>query len=138
MTEYNIKLQQLQKEFKSIDDKRANKWEFKPYQKAIFDFVMQSKKSVVFKVLDYEIILRVGTEHFGFKHFLIKHYGVDSVGEIKAIDILNIGNVIKNNICVPANDDKIKFIQTKGELKYSLILKKESNGKLIVSFFSSK
>ena len=40
MTEYNIKLQQLQKEFKSIDDKRANKWEFKPYQKAIFDFVI--------------------------------------------------------------------------------------------------
>jgi len=62
----------LQKEYKEIDKKRANKWQYKSHQKAIFDFVMKSAKLTIFKFLDYEIILKVGDEHFGFKHFLIK------------------------------------------------------------------
>ena len=32
----------------------------------------------------------------------------------------------------------IKFIQTKGDLKYSVVLKPQKDGKLVVSFFSSK
>jgi hypothetical protein len=49
------------------------------------------------------------------------------VGEIKANDILKLGNVIKNNISVPAKEDKIKFIQTKGDLKYSVVLKPQKD-----------
>jgi hypothetical protein len=138
MTLYDLKLQQLQKEFKEIDNKRANKWQYQPHQKAIYDFVIKSQKYTTFSVAGYDIILRVGNEHFGFKHFLLKHYGIDCVGEIKAIDILNIGNVIKNDITVPTDGDKIKFTQIKGDLKYSVILKKAKNGKFIMSFFSSK
>lgn len=138
MTPYDIKFQQLQKEFKEINTKRANKWQFKPHQKAIYDFVMKSQRYTTFSIDGVDIILRVGNDDFGFKHFLLKHYGSNSVGEIKALDILNIGNIIKNNITVPANDGKIKFIQIKNDLKYSVVLKKEKDGRLVVSFFSSK
>lgn len=138
MTDYELKLQQLQKEFKEINTKRANKWEFTPDQKAIYDFVIKSQKYTTFNIAGYEIILRVGNEDFGFKHFLLKHYGTGCIGEIKANDILKLGNVIKHNISIPAKEDKIKFIQTKGDLKYSVVLKPQKDGKLVVSFFSSK
>ena len=138
MTDYDLKLQQLQKEFKEINTKKANKWDFTPDQKAIYDFVMKSQKYTTFNIAGYDIILRVGNEDFGFKHFLLKHYGTGCVGEIKANDILKLGNVIKHNISVPAKEDKIKFIQTKGDLKYSVVLKPQKDGKLVVSFFSSK
>jgi len=139
MSEYFLKLQNLQKEFKEIDKRRANKWEFKPHQRAIFDFVMKSKKYVVFNVLEYEIVLRVGNERYGFKHFLLRHYGDGCEGEIKALDILNIGNVVRNNIVLPAKDKKrVIFMQNKGGLKYSLVLEKRESSKLVVSFFSSE
>ena len=138
MTDYELKLQQLQKEFKEINTKKANKWDFTPDQKAIYDFVMKSQKYTTFNIAGYDIILKVGNEDFGFKHFLLKHYGTGCVGEIKANDILKLGNVIKHNISVPAKEDKIKFIQTKGDLKYSVVLKPQKDGKLVVSFFSSK
>ena len=138
MTDYELKLQQLQKEFKEINTKKVNKWDFTPDQKAIYDFVMKSQKYTTFNIAGYDIILKVGNEDFGFKHFLLKHYGTGCVGEIKANDILKLGNVIKHNISVPAKEDKIKFIQTKGDLKYSVVLKPQKDGKLVVSFFSSK
>ena len=138
MTDYDLKLQQLQKEFIEINTKRANKWQFTPDQKAIYDFVIKSQRYTTFNIAGYDIILKVGNEDFGFKHFLLKHYGSGCVGEIKANDILKLGNVIKNNISVPAKEDKIKFIQTKGDLKYSVVLKPQKDGKLVVSFFSSK
>ena len=138
MTDYDLKLQQLQKEFIEINTKRANKWQFTPDQKAIYDFVIKSQRYTTFNIAGYDIILKVGNEDFGFKHFLLKHYGTCCVGEIKANDILKLGNVIKHNISVPAKEDKIKFIQTKGDLKYSVVLKPQKDGKLVVSFFSSK
>ena len=138
MTDYELKLQQLQKEFIEINTKRANKWQFTPDQKAIYDFVIKSQRYTTFNIAGYDIILKVGNEDFGFKHFLLKHYGTGCVGEIKANDILKLGNVIKHNISVPAKEDKIKFIQTKGDLKYSVVLKPQKDGKLVVSFFSSK
>lgn len=138
MTDYELKLQQLQKEFIEINKKRANKWEFTPDQKAMYDFVVKSQSYTTFHISGYDIVLRVGNEDFGFKHFLLEHYGTGCRGEIKANDILKLGNVIKNNICIPAKEDKIKFIQKKGSLKYSVILKPQRDGKLIVSFFSSK
>ena len=138
MTDYELKLQQLQKEFKEINTKKANKWDFTPDQKAIYDFVIKSQRYTTFNIAGYDIILKVGNEDFGFKHFLLKHYGTGCVGEIKANDILKLGNVIKHNISVPAKEDKIKFIQTKGDLKYSVVLKPQKDGKLVVSFFSSK
>ena len=138
MTDYDLKLQQLQKEFIEINTKRANKWQFTPDQKAIYDFVIKSQRYTTFNIAGYDIILKVGNEDFGFKHFLLKHYGTGCVGEIKANDILKLGNVIKHNISVPAKEDKIKFIQTKGDLKYSVVLKPQKDGKLVVSFFSSK
>jgi hypothetical protein len=138
MTDYDLKLQQLQKEFIEINTKRASKWQFTPDQKAIYDFVIKSQRYTTFNIAGYDIILKVGNEDFGFKHFLLKHYGTGCVGEIKANDILKLGNVIKHNISVPAKEDKIKFIQTKGDLKYSVVLKPQKDGKLVVSFFSSK
>ena len=138
MTDYDLKLQQLQKEFIEINTKRANKWQFTPDQKAIYDFVIKSQRYTTFNIAGYDIILKVGNEDFGFKHFLLKHYGTGCVGEIKANDILKLGNVIKHNISVPAKEDKIKFIQTKGDLKYSVVLKPQKDRKLVVSFFSSK
>ena len=140
MNEYYIRLQRLQKEFKAIKIKQANKWKFKPHQQAIYDFVMQSQKSTTFTINDYTITIKVGNENFGFKHILLRHYGVGCDGEISARDILNIGNVIKNNIIVPSKKKgRINFIQTKedGE-KYTVVLTQQNPNDLIFTFFSSK
>lgn len=138
MTEYDKRFQKLQKEFLAINEKRANKWQFKPHQQEIYDFVIQSKKSTIFTIGDYTITLRVGNEHFGFKHIILRHYCNGCDGEITARDILNIGNVIKNNIIIPSHrNDRLKFIQSKDNVKYTVILTKENPNDLIFTFFSS-
>jgi len=135
---YPHKLKKLQKEF--VDIKKTKKWQFDSSQSAIFNFVVNTEKSTTFTVEGYTITLAVGTNDFGFKHFILKHYGSGCNGEVKAIDILKIGNIIKNDIVTEASDDtKIKFTQNKGDnVLYTLIVKKKKHNELIVSFFSSK
>ncbi|NQY22851.1 MAG: hypothetical protein HRT41_02375 [Campylobacteraceae bacterium] len=138
MTEYDKKLEKLQKEFIEINRKRANKWQFKSHQQAIYDFVIKSQRQTSFNVKDYNITLKVGNEDFGFMHFLLGHYGEECPGEITAKDILNIGNVINNDISLPTEKGKKKFTQSKGDYNYIVILSKRKDGDLVISFFSSK
>ncbi len=135
---YAEKLQELQKEFKEIKSRLGSKRELKPHQQAVYDFVMQSKKSVEFEVAGYYVVLFKGHKGIGFKHILLKHYGAGCTGEITARDILNIGNVIKNDITLEGYKSRISFIQTKNDKKYTVIAKKKENNKLILNFFSSK
>ena len=140
MSEYYIRLQKLQKDFKEIKIKKANKWEFKPHQQAMYDFVMQSKRSTTFTINEYTITINVGNENFGFMHIILRHFCDGCDGEITAKDILNIGYVIKNNITVPSKKKgRVNFIQTKenGE-KYTVVLTKQNPNDLIFTFFSSK
>lgn len=135
--EYKIKFQQLQREFLEI--KQANKWKFEAHHQAIYDFVIYEKNYIEFKVNDYDIIMRKGSKDFGFKHFILRHFGLGADGEIKSLDILKIGNVIKQDITIPAKGkNKVVFIQNKNNTKYTLILKKEKSGKLLFNFFSDK
>ena len=133
--EYKIKFQKLQREFLSI--KQANKWKFELHHQAIYDFVVHEKRYVEFCINDYDIIIRKGNKDFGFMHFILRHFGNDSDGEIKALDILKLGNVIKQDITIPAKSrNRIVFIQNKNNIKYTVILKKEKSGKLLFNFFS--
>jgi len=135
--EYRLKLRQLQKEF--IQIKQDANWKFDPHHKAMFDFVVQAKNEIEFQINDHNIIVRKNNKDFGFKHLLLRHYGNGSDGEIKALDILKIGNVIKQEITIPSRGNKkISFIQTKNGHKYTVILRKEKSGKLLFNFFSSK
>jgi|GEM_PF-4220083 len=135
--EYKEKLKLLQKEF--IEINKTKKWKFENHQQAIFDFVMQKKSFTEFKVNDYDIIIKKGNKNFGFQHLILRHYGIGSDGEIKALDILKIGNVIKQDTTIPAKGSKkIVFIQNKNGIKYTVILLKESKGKMIFNFFSGK
>jgi hypothetical protein len=137
MNLYQQKLQQLQTEF--IDIKRTARWKFEPHHQSIFDFVIKQQQCTTFKILDYIIIVRIGDEDHGFKHLLLRHYGIDCVGQITALDILKIGNVIKCNIQVPSKKkNRKKFIQNKNNEKYTVILEEENPNHLIFSFFSSK
>ena len=139
MSEYYIRLQKLQKDFKEIKIKKASKWEFKPHQQAMYDFVMQSKRSTTFTINEYTITINIGNKNFGFMHILLRHFCNGCDGEITAKDILNIGHVIKNNITVPSKKkDRINFIQSKGDEKYTVVLTKKSPNDLIFTFFSSK
>ena len=140
MSEYFKRLQKLQKDFKDIKIKKANKWEFKPHQQAMYDFVMHSQRSTTFPINDYTVTVNVGNENFGFMHIILRHFCYGCDGEITAKDILNIGYVIKNNITVPSKKkDRVNFIQTKenGE-KYTVVLTKQNPNDLIFTFFSSK
>ena len=133
---YREKFQKLQQEFLEI--KISAKWKFEHHHQVIYDFIMKTQKSATFTINDYTITIKIGNKDFGFKHFLLKHYGTGCVGEIKAIDILKIGNVIKNDIILPSNEsNKIKFIQTKNNEKYTVILRKNKPHDLVLSFFSS-
>jgi hypothetical protein len=135
---YNERVQKLQKEFKAIYVKKANKWQFKPHQQAIYDFVMKSMRSITFCVNDYTITLKEGNENFGFKHIILRHYGDGCPGEIKALDILNIGNIISKQINIPSKkEDRINFIQHKNNEKYTVVLTIKKPNNLIFTFFSS-
>ena len=140
MTVYYERLQKLQQDFRDIKIKKANKWEFKPHQQAIYDFVMQSKRSATFTINDYTITIKIGNENFGFMHILLRHFCNGCDGEITAKDILNIGYVIKNNITVPSKRrGRINFIQTKeNNEKYTVVLTENHPNDLIFTFFSSK
>ncbi len=137
MNIYQIKLQQLQKEF--IHIKKTAKWKFEPHQQAMYDFVIHSKKSTTFTVKDYTVTINIGNENFGFKHLLLRHYGKGCDGEITALDILKIGNVLKSGIEVPSKKrNRRNFIQNKLNEKYTLVLTQKKPNDLIFTFFSSK
>ena len=131
------RLQQLQKDFKQIKSRLGSNRQFKPHQQAVYNFVMNPNKSVEFEINDYIVVLFKGNDGIGFRHILLRHYCSGCDGEITSRDILNIGNVIKNDITLPAHKGRIKFIQTKNDKKYTVIVKPKSNNKLIFNFFSS-
>jgi hypothetical protein len=134
--EYIQKFEKLQREFLEI--KKTAKW-FESHHQAMYDFVVKTQKYTEFKINDYNIIVRIGNENFGFKHLILRHYGMGSDGEITALDILKVGNVIKQDISIPAKGkNKLAFIQTKNNTKYMVILRKEKSGKLLFNFFSNK
>ena len=135
--EYKEKIKLLQKNFMQIA--KTKNWTFESHHQAMYDFVMHKKKYTEFKVADYNVVVKIGNKDFGFKHFILRHYGIGSDGEIKALDILKIGNVIKQDVTIPSNHkDKIVFIQTKNDIKYTVILKKDKFGKFLFNFFSNK
>ena len=134
---YFQRLQQIQREFKAIKSRLPSSRSFKRHQEAVYKFVMNPSKSVEFEINNYIIILFVGNDGIGFKHILLRHYCDGCDGEITARDILNIGNVIKNDIELDAHKGRIKFIQNKDNKKYTVILKKKSENRLIFNFFSS-
>ena len=135
--EYKIKIKTLQKEFIKIY--KTKKWDFEAHHQAMYDFVIHKKRFIEFKISDYEIVVKIGNKDLGFKHFILRHYGIGSDGEIKALDILKVGNVIKNEIIIPSKGkDKMTFIQIKNDTKYTVILKKDKSGKLLFNFFSNK
>ena len=137
MTEYDKKRQQLQKEF--IDIKKKAKWKFEPHQQAIFDFVIKNQKNTTFKVKDYTITIKRGNKDFGFMHILLRHYGKGCDGEITALDILKMGNVIKCDTSVPSQKENRKnFIQSKNDNKYTVVLEEKNPNDLVFTFFSSK
>jgi len=135
---YFQRLQKLQKEFKGIKSRLGSNRSFKPHQKAVYDFVMQSKKEIEFKINDYTVVLFKGNDGIGFKHILLRHYCSGCDGEITARDILNIGNVIKNDIILETYNNRIKFIQYKNDKKYTVIAKRKDGNKLVFNFFSSE
>ena len=135
--EYTQKFQKLQREFLEISNNKN--WKFQAHHQAMYDFVMNTKKYTEFKINDYDIILRVGNKDFGFMHLILRHYGNNSNGEIKALDILKIGNIIKQDVNIPTKvNGRVVFIQNKNNTKYTVILKKEKSGKLLFNFFSDK
>lgn len=136
--EYNKRFQKLQKEFLDIKEKQGKKWTFKPHQQAVYDFVIHSKSFIEFSINDYTIVLRTGNDDFGFRHILLRHYCIGCPGELLTIDILNIGNVIKNDIELQGQKGRIQFIQNKGDIKYTVILTKENEKRLIFNYFSSE
>lgn len=93
--------------------------------------------------------MKKGNIDGGFMHILLKHYSSkeeinSKEGEVVAIDILNIANVIRNGD--PMNEyeitkddfkDKIGFKQEKNGKMYKVILTKERNGNWFVSMYSN-
>ena len=133
---YFVKLQLLQREL--IEIKKNAKWKFEAHHQAVYDFVIKGLKSITFTVNDYTITIKIGNENFGFKHLLLRHYGAGSEGEITALDILKIGNVIKANIEVPSKKvGRRNFIQNKNNEKYTVVLTEEKPHDLVFTFFSS-
>lgn len=131
------RFQRLQNEFREIQKKLPSGKSFKAHQQAMYDFVVNSQGSTSFQINGYTIIVNRADYGIGFKHIILRHYCVDCDGKLVARDILNIGNIIANDIELPAKKKRRKFIQNKNGKKYSVILKDISNGRLVFNFFTS-
>lgn len=88
---YLKKIIKLQRELESLNLDRKK---FKPYQKAMHDFILGHTKSVQFERDNEIFLLMIGDEIRGFKHIILKHYGDECEGSLTAREILNFGKIV--------------------------------------------
>ena len=138
MSLYSEKLATLKKEFKQI--KESQKKPLKPNQKIIYDFVNGVTKNAELDINGLTIILKKGDAYKGFMHILLKHYSTNCVGCITAKDILNMSIMIERGIKLNevgvSNQNLVVYRHIKNGVNHNIVLKKETDNKLVVTMYS--
>jgi len=135
MSQYSEKLAQLKKEIVAIGNARKKK-RWKPYQKAMIDFINGVTTKVEFQVNDMTILLYLGDEKKGFKHILLKHYHPN---DLTALDIVNIYEIANRGIKLASegvsNDNLDVYMFLKNDNNFRLVLKPQRDNSWIVTFY---
>lgn len=136
---YKIRLEKLQQDFKDIKNKFAKKYKksFTPEQTLVYNLVNGARENVQFSVRGLTVTLHKGNKEYGLKHILLRHFCEGCKGEVKAIDILNISNIIAKGEELQeyeiTNDGNMGFKQKKNKDIYKIILKKKASVYVILA-----
>jgi len=87
-------LKKLKSEITTIEARRKKK-RWKPYQKAMVDYIFGATDKVVFEKDGAKVVLALGDENKGFMHILLGHY---KANELEAMDIINIFEIYDRGI----------------------------------------
>ncbi|MDY3203891.1 MAG: hypothetical protein RBR70_02305 [Arcobacter sp.] len=139
MSIYSERLAKLKKEIKAIESARKKK-RWKPNQKIVIDYINGVTKQAEFIINTQKVILKDGDNNKGFIHIIERHYCKGCPGELEAIDIINIYEVIErgimlNNIGVSNKELKVFQLNKRGKV-LKLILNPNSYGELVVTYYN--
>lgn len=138
------KLQLELKNLKKIDEKNGKK--FSSHQENIYKFILGKMTKAYFNINGTNISLGKGNKKEGLKHILLRHCCEGCEGQIRARDILNVGNIIKNGNSLSkietskyTNKNNLTgFTQKKGDHYYKVILNDKGHINEIISTYSNK
>lgn len=138
MSLYSERLNKLKKEFSVIKEKKSKK--FKKHQQAIYDFVNGLTPHAMFEVKGKKIYLLKGDSKKGFQHILESHYCKGCRGELSAIDILNMIDIIERGIKLAnkgvTNSNLEVFYKTGKSKHYKLVLKPGNPHDYLITTYS--
>ncbi|MCG3714164.1 hypothetical protein L5F64_01120 [Aliarcobacter butzleri] len=139
MSIYSERLAKLKKEIKAIEVARKKK-RWKTNQKIIIDYINGVTKQAEFIINTKKIILKNGDSNKGFIHIIERHYCKGCPGELEAIDIINISEVIQRGIMlndVGISNRKLKVFQLNKSGKIlKLVLNPNDLGEFIVTYYN--
>ena len=139
MSIYSQRLAKLKKEIKAIESARKKK-RWKPNQKIIIDYINGVTKQAEFIINTQKIILKDGDSNKGFIHIIERHYCSGCPGELDAIDIINLSEVISRGIKlndIGISNKKLNVYQLNKNGKIlKVVLNPNSFGELVVTFYN--
>ena len=136
---YSERLAKLKKEIKAIESARKKK-RWKPNQKIIIDYINGVTKQAEFIINTQKIILKDGDSNKGFIHIIERHYCRGCPGELDAIDIINLSEVISRGIKlndIGISNKKLNVYQLNKNGKIlKVVLNPNSFGELVVTYYN--
>ena len=139
MSIYSEKVAKLKKEIKAIESARKKK-RWKPNQKIIIDYINGVTKQAEFIINTQKIILKDGDSNKGFIHIIERHYCRGCPGELDAIDIINLSEVISRGIKlndIGISNKKLNVYQLNKNGKIlKVVLNPNSFGELVVTYYN--
>ena len=105
----------------------------------MIDFINGVTHEAVFNIKNMNVMLQKGDSKKGFVHIIETHYGNGSKGAIDMSDLLNFDLYLQRAIKLNeegvsnSNLDVYKYI--KGMNNYKIVLIKENEGNLTVTFY---
>ena len=139
MSIYSERLAKLKKEIKAIESARKKK-RWKPNQKIVIDYINGVTKQAEFIINTQKIILKDGDSNKGFIHIIERHYCRGCPGELDAIDIINLSEVISRGIKlndIGISNKKLNVYQLNKNGKIlKVVLNPNSFGELVVTYYN--
>lgn len=139
MSIYSERLAKLKKEIKAIESARKKK-RWKPNQKIIIDYINGVTKQAEFIINTQKIILKDGDSNKGFIRIIERHYCIGCPGELDAIDIINLSEVISRGIKlndIGISNKKLNVYQLNKNGKIlKVVLNPNSFGELVVTYYN--
>ena len=105
----------------------------------MLDFINGVTEYALFEVGTTQIYLRRGDEKKGFEHILLRHYCTGCPGELTAMDIVNMIDVVKRGVKLAnvgvSNHTLVVYKLMKGLHQLKLVLKPVGENRLVATLY---